>query len=133
MARLQMYMVLATREPVEQGDKLSELTEFCKLGLHASVEEAESSLSEVRPPPEFAYLSIVKVVVSYYVAVDDIADDEMARRARLPDYAPKIHSGPYETSDEAEMHRLLVDREDWRGVLVLAMDDESAKKLERTR
>jgi hypothetical protein len=127
------YMVIGTTENVTTGEALSAQTDYYRAGLYLSSGAAETALSKVKVPAKYMFLSIVKVVVRFYVCVEREIDDEaMARAARTdPKYVPPILSGPFDVVDQAEMMCLLVDRFRWKGALVLAMTDDGAARANK--
>ena len=124
------YMVIGTIENVTTGEALSAQTDYYKVGLFMTPTAAETALDKVKVPSKYMFLSIVRVTVRFYVCVDDaVDDDEMACTSRNdPKYAPTILQGPFDAVDQAEMMCLLVDRNRWKGALVLAMTDEGAQR-----
>lgn len=127
------YMVIGTTENVSSGDELSSKTDYYRAGLFLTSSAAENALGKIKVPAKYMFLSILKVTVNFYVCVSsEIDDEEMARKSRTdPKYLPPVAEGPFDSVEQAEMSCLLIDRNEWRGALVIAMTADGAKKASR--
>ncbi len=126
------YLVVGTVEPITSLQKVS-TGEYFKAGMFMTVKSAEDSLSTTKMPEQFKFLSIVRILVKFYVCVDrELGDSEMIdKSASDTEYSPPILHGPVESMDQANMLALLVDRSVWKGATTVAMTEEGAARTKR--
>lgn len=126
------YLVVGTVEPITNLRSVS-TGEYFKAGMFLSAKSAEDSLAGTQMPEQFKFLSVVRIMVKFYVCVDvELTDPQMVEKSgEDPSYSPPILFGPIDSMDHANMLALLVDRSEWKGATTVAMTEEGAARTAR--